>query len=188
MTSQHELRVRLAKRQAPLDLVIGSDGDIVAKDFSFGKAFDYSVVFHHSEGEIEVGEDVPTRREWFVFGEDFDTLPQAERRLRALEVAEDLGEPPCPQDGDLDEWLDQKVESDCFEPSCGLSEHLPGLDIVEGLLPIVCLQLGLKKVDIGGPASVVEAAVLCRDVEALDMAIREAELPYRVVAADRAEG
>ena len=55
-------------------------------------------------------------------------------------------------------------------------------------MPIVCLQLGLKKVDIGGPASVVEAAVLSGDVEALNMAIREAELPYRVVAEERAEG
>ena len=181
MAHTDELRARLASRQSPLELVIDRDGVIVAKDFGFGQAFDYSVVFHHPEGEIEVGENVPTRREWLELGEGFDDLPQAERRLRALEVAEDLGEPPCPQDGDLDEWLDQKVESDCFEPSCGLSEHLPGLDIVEGLLPIVCLQLGLKKVDIGGPTSAVDAAVLSGDVEALNMAIRDAGLPYKVV-------
>jgi hypothetical protein len=194
------LYAELAKKTKPLPITLGSHNDIVGHGCGFNATLEYSCVFVHPEGNIEIGYDCPARRT--VLCKDLSALSALpyEAQVRAIvEEAEAIGirfdehEPPwlwgkarMTREDALKQWLDNKFGDDPDFPDeqeflwslTGVGEHLPGFAIVERLPEQVAQQLKMRVVDIGGPASSVEAVVVnCARGQLAD-ALRRNSLPF----------
>ena len=196
------LYAELAKKTKPLPITLGGQNDIVGHDCGFNATLEFSCVFSHPEGNIEIGYDCPARRS--VLCKDlsaFLALSYDAQVTAIVEEAEALGirfdehEPPwlwgktpTTREDALKQWLDNKFGDDADFPDeqeflwslTGVGEHLPGFAIVERLPKQEARQLKMRVVDIGGPASSVEAVVVACAREQLDDALRRNNLPFVV--------
>ena len=186
---------QLRKRKQPLELAISSVGWLLPASYDFNSSYEFGVVVHHPEGNLEFGRNRPTNRE--RYGADtagFARLTYAKQKERLCEAFIDkYGEilTPLPwekgQRG-LAKWLAEPVdELDCdTELSPWLSEYMVGHPVFSALSPSVRKRLGISQGETGGPGSdgPVVTRVTCT-MEDLNHALRRNGLPFVIVRDDR---
>jgi hypothetical protein len=194
------LYAELAKKNKPLPIRVGEQDDIAGCECGFNATLEFSCVFAHPEGNIEIGYDCPTRRSVFCKDtESFPGLPYETQVAAIVEEARVIGfrfdeeEPPwlwraksVQQEAALQAWLDGNLGDDLDDQGeqeflwslSGVGEHLPGFAILERLPKADARQLNMRAVDIGGPASSVEAVVVDCSRDQLDAVLRRSNLPF----------
>jgi len=183
----------LRGRKEPLLIDIDEYGCIVAAEYEFSSMYSVGVVFCHPEGDIDIGVDAPTRAEVLhVENPEFTALPDSAKKATIMEKLgycpwiDDSDEPDerCDSEDCLARWLAENLEGDEFISWVPreLSEHLPGFDLLSTLDQATQKRLGLREVDIGGPASGGCWAVRTEaSGEKLNAALVAADLPFRVI-------
>ena len=188
------LIARLKDRSAPLliDLV---DGCIVASGFGFDGPYDFNVTFHHMEGDISMGCDVPTRAEHLGLNTpDFAELSYAEKKRKALDrydeedvwlVFDEDGavKPESDTEDRLIAWLSTKLkDEEASTCPLELSQFYPGLEIYSAVPKGDRARLGLRQVFWGSsPAHAGFAAVEVKATpNELNAVLVATGLPFRV--------
>ena len=194
-----DLKKILQSRTKPLSISIDSDGMLVAADFAWTSKYEFGIVFKHPEGDIDIGQNGPTHREFLtdsMYGKDLEKLSYDARRELVIsaycEWTDELEEGQVPWDDDtaeaLNEWLDKTADDQIAEnfmienavDDIG-NEYEPGIIIFDSLSNTVRKRLGIEKVDLGGPASgFVWAVHVGCSAEDLNKAFKKAKLPFLV--------
>jgi hypothetical protein len=144
-------------------------------------------------GDIVIGMDPPTRAEVLhVENPEFAALPYSAKKATIMKELgycpwiENTDEPDEQADSEdcLDRWLAQIVDWDEFVGWLPreMSQHLPGYDLLSALDRATQKRLGLREVDLGGPASGGCWAIKTEaSREELNEALVAADLPFRVI-------
>ena len=191
-----DLKKILQSRTEPLSVSIDLDGMLVAADFAWTSKYEFGIVFKHPEGDIDVGQNGPTHREFLsdsiVNLEKLSYEEQKEVAIAAYcNTMGDLepGEVPWASDTEeaLADWLDELCDLSAnymleYLPCSPESEFSPGLVLYDSLSKAVRKRLGMEKVDIGGPASdYIWAVHVNCSADDLNKALKKAKLPFLVI-------
>jgi hypothetical protein len=194
----------LDKRTQPLPITVGDDRALRGIENGFNDTLDYSCVFEHAEGDIEIGFNCPERRT--LFGAEtptFAALNYEAKEAFLQKQADRLGffldelDPPWTLDAEdksdaeaLEEWLagrfgeESEDEQEYLWTMSAVGEFLPGFAILDRLPKTEIRKLGMKVTDIGGPGSSVMAVIVKCPLEELNAALVRNRLPFNATASD----
>lgn len=189
----------LRLRSEPLEITVDEYGCIAAANYDFGGPYSVGIVFVHSEGDIAIGADPPTRADYrWLNDAAFEALDFPGKKQAVMEAFGFEEDADCPwvelnaEGGivlatDIEPrmlaWLAEPVElsDDLGWVPHSLSQYLPGFEIMAALPVAKQQRLGLREVDIGGMGSGGCWAVEVKaSPEVLDAALMTAGLPFRL--------
>jgi hypothetical protein len=185
---------------APIELIL-EDDVLVAREFSIidGSDGDCGVSVRCSDGSesVHVHSMEPTEREFYGFELPQHRILYAKKRALVIEQAsldpDDLpwveydpnGNPVAGTDSEarLEAWLNQVVTDERLDGwgEGRNSEYGVALDLLDALPESARGTLGLKRVDLGGPASSVPAVRMTGSLEQFNWIMRLHKLPYVLV-------
>ena len=186
---------------ALIELVLEDDVP-VAREFSFidGPDGESGVSVRCSDGSWScyVQSMEPTEREFHGIKLPEGRMLYARKRALVIDQADldpddlpwveyDAAGSPVPGTDSaarLEAWLDQVVSDERLENwlDARVSEYGVVLDILEALPPAVITTLGLRKVDLGGPASSVPAVQMTGSPERFNWVMLKHKLPFAIVS------
>jgi len=183
----------LRKRKEPLSLVIDENGCVEALRYSFDGPHDYNLTVWHPEGDLDLGIDNPTLREWYDADiESFQGLSYEAKKARLLETITDCGDEHLLEEGlpwddteeGMNSWLDQNDHERGNDRYFWRYHHpyCVGHPIHDVLSPEEQDTSGIWEIDIGTPDSdgCLVTYVECT-MAALNDLIRRKKLPFAVV-------
>lgn len=111
---------------------------------------------------------------------DPDNLPWVEYNSAGIPV------PGTDSAARLEAWLDERVSGERLENWIDgrISEYGVALDILEALPAAVLTVLGLREVNLGGPASSVPALQMTGSPERFNWIMRKHKLPFVIISED----
>jgi hypothetical protein len=177
---------------APLEIKIDEHKCIAIVNWDSSHHFDAGIVILHGQGEMEIGRNSPTYREYLdvppELDPEYDYVAIAELAIQSL-AEEPWLEELEPEANDerksaaLRAWLGERMPPDweaAFEWLFDniLTQYTPGFELAGCLSKSDKEQFGVKIVDLGGPVSSVPAVRFLGSVEDLNMLLNKARLPY----------
>lgn len=194
------LYAELHARTRPLPIILGDHREIQGITKGFNATLDYSCVFDHPDRSIEIGFNSPPRKMLLrADTQKFARLSYAAKESVLRKVAEKIGlpfdeyDPPWTRnmegrsrDDAMKEWLEGKCGGESADEEEFLigvlagGEYLPGFAILDQMAQTDVYRLGMKELDIGGPASSVYAVTVDCSLRELSDALRRNELPFEV--------
>ena len=188
LSAVDQLEQALSTRSQPLLIRIDDGSCIVGAHYEFDSQHYAGVVFRHPEGPIDIGINPPCRSEYYAqYINDFDSMSIEEKR-EAI-IVEITGDDPLPgtESKEFEAWLAELVDDE-FVPETWiedadetLGEGTPGFLILAYLSNAEAEELGIRKVDLGGPASSCPMVEFSGEPEMLQRILEEKGLPLRLV-------
>ncbi len=187
---------------APIELVL-EDGILIAKEYTYVDSLgEAGVAVRCSDGSWSVHtiKAIPSERDYYGVQLPPRDLPFAEKRELVIEQAgldpdylpwveyDKAGDPLPETDTEerLEAWLDSDVVGDRLETWGGgrTSEHGIALQILDVLSDAERRRLGMRQVDLGGPASSVPAVAMTGSRAQFNWIMRVHRLPFVLVESE----